>query len=248
MGKPRIDETGKIYGKLTVLEYISEKGKKSKWKCKCECGNIILVDGADLRRGHTRSCGCYQKEQTSKASLIDLTGQFFGELEVLERDFNYVGKHVPTHWFCLCHACGNIDSFYSESLRKGQISCGCLKSKGEYKITKLLVNNNIKFISQYHFQDVRNRYYDFALLDDNDCVIKLIEFDGIQHYYRPSQWLWTQNMTLEEQQQRDKEKNQIAFTHNIPLIRIPYWYLDNLTIEQILSDKFLIKEEKIKNE
>ena len=30
----------------------------TKWKCLCDCGNIILVDGTKLRSGHTQSCGC----------------------------------------------------------------------------------------------------------------------------------------------------------------------------------------------
>ena len=28
------------------------------WKCKCECGNEVIVTGNHLRTGHTTSCGC----------------------------------------------------------------------------------------------------------------------------------------------------------------------------------------------
>ena len=38
------------------------------WKCKCECGNDCIVPTADLRSGHTTSCGCHQKECASKAN------------------------------------------------------------------------------------------------------------------------------------------------------------------------------------
>lgn len=55
------DETGKRYGKLTVIERdYSRKAKDNKayWFCKCDCGNVISVDGGSLRKGSTSSCGC----------------------------------------------------------------------------------------------------------------------------------------------------------------------------------------------
>lgn len=50
---------GEKYGKLTVLE---KAGKDKRgcwlWLCKCECGNETIVNGAKLKNGHTKSCGC----------------------------------------------------------------------------------------------------------------------------------------------------------------------------------------------
>lgn len=67
-----IDLTGNVYGRLTVIKYfgysITPKGKRrNKWECLCSCGNVAVVGGSDLRKGHTLSCGCYQKEQISNA-------------------------------------------------------------------------------------------------------------------------------------------------------------------------------------
>lgn len=236
---------GQKFNRLTVIsEYeYNEKGKPRKWKCLCDCGNEKIVAGADLKRGHTKSCGCYQKEQISKATLKDLTGQRFGYLEVLERDLNYQGKKVKSHWFCLCHNCGSITSISADSLNvKKIISCGCVKSKGEFKIASLLSENNISFIKEFSFDDFKNRRYDFALLNKENKVVRLIEFDGIQHYYRPRANHWAATMSLEEQQKRDKEKNNIAKEKGIEIIRIPYWHLDNLTIIDLLDNKFLVQE------
>ena len=36
-------------------------------------------------------------------------------------------------------------------------------------------------------------------------------------------------------------KNDYAFTHNIPLVRIPYWERDHITLEMILGDEYIIR-------
>ena len=46
--------------------------------------------------------------------------------------------------------------------------------------------------------------------------------------------------SLEEIKNNDKIKNNYAFTHNIPLKRIPYTQLNKLSLEDIISDKWLI--------
>ena len=41
-------------------------------------------------------------------------------------------------------------------------------------------------------------------------------------------------------EQRDLFRNQWAAAHNIPLVRIPYWERDNITLEMLLGDKYLV--------
>ena len=62
MGKIK-DETGKTYGRLTVLKPDGlSNDNRVMWLCKCSCGNFARIRGTDLRSGHTTSCGCYNKE------------------------------------------------------------------------------------------------------------------------------------------------------------------------------------------
>jgi hypothetical protein len=67
MAMKAIDLVGKRFGRLTVLKraYVEQQGHGSHahWLCKCDCGNETVVDGSNLRRGTTKSCGCYQKER-----------------------------------------------------------------------------------------------------------------------------------------------------------------------------------------
>lgn len=59
-----IDITGQRFGRLVVIEQSSKrtKTKGAYWKCLCDCGNEIIVIAANLKRGHTKSCGCLSKE------------------------------------------------------------------------------------------------------------------------------------------------------------------------------------------
>lgn len=54
------DLTGKVFGKLTVIEkgeYV-DGGHHTTWKCRCECGKIIQVRQCHLITGAQKSCGC----------------------------------------------------------------------------------------------------------------------------------------------------------------------------------------------
>lgn len=55
----RIAMEGKVFGHLTVLEYVGNE----KWKCLCDCGNISYPNGNSLRTGKTKSCGCGYQEK-----------------------------------------------------------------------------------------------------------------------------------------------------------------------------------------
>lgn len=68
MKKVRANLSGMVFGKLTVKEYShSDKWGNACWICECECGNQAVVSTKDLKRGHTNSCGCYQKQRASEA-------------------------------------------------------------------------------------------------------------------------------------------------------------------------------------
>jgi hypothetical protein len=49
---------GSRFGMLFVLAFAGRKGESLLWKCVCDCGNMRIVRGADLRIGKYKSCGC----------------------------------------------------------------------------------------------------------------------------------------------------------------------------------------------
>ena len=61
---------GKRFGRLLVVDYapdyIAPDGHKHpKWKCRCDCGNEVVVRQSSLLGGCSQSCGCLRKEQIS---------------------------------------------------------------------------------------------------------------------------------------------------------------------------------------
>ena len=244
-----IDITGEKYGLLTVQFLQPERKNKQKvWHCVCDCGNEIDVVQSALRSGNTKSCGCLQKKvvlQTAKNRIQDLTNQRFGKWLVLKID----DKHTKGHkyWICQCD-CGTIRSVDGNTLRNGKsTSCGCSKfSKGEEKIAFLLTNANIPFETQWTKHS--------CVFPDSCCVAKfdfyvnneyIIEFDGKQHFeYTDLGWDNRENFIL--RQAKDKYKNNWCSLNNIPIIRIPYTHLNNITLDdlKLTTTKFLVKGEK----
>lgn len=108
-----------------------------------------------------------------------------------------------------------------------------IDSQGETKIIQLLQDDNRHFIhNKSIFKDCVLFTGGVARFDfyvDNKYII---EYDSEIHYkYTKSGWYTDKEFLVTLQ--RDKEKNEYCWNHNIPIIRIPYWERDNLTIEDL---------------
>jgi hypothetical protein len=70
MGRKCVDLTGKTFGRWTVLRREgSTKDSKPLWLCECECGTIKTVNGASLKRGDSKSCGCLARDHSTKHGM-----------------------------------------------------------------------------------------------------------------------------------------------------------------------------------
>jgi hypothetical protein len=57
---------GETFGRLTVVRYEGQCKNTALWRCKCACGNEVVVSGKNLRSGNTKSCGCLHSELSAK--------------------------------------------------------------------------------------------------------------------------------------------------------------------------------------
>lgn len=118
------DLTGQRFGKVIVEEYVPIKNKPAKWKCICDCGNVVMATTQELKNGRKRNCGC-EKELEHKKKIEYLKGRKFGKLTFLEwipySDRTSVNKNI----ICKCD-CGNTVVTNDFALIHGMTkSCGC---------------------------------------------------------------------------------------------------------------------------
>lgn len=216
----KMREHGIIDSRVTVLKQADKHTTSGiiRWECQCDCGTIFIADGTKLRNGHTKSCGCLQKEITSRRTRADLTNQKFGRLTALKP----IGKRgANVLWLCRCE-CGNLKEVGSDDLLKNQTrSCGCLKSYGESLVSKYLTEKNIKFKQEYHPQEINLKFrsyprFDFMLFNNANQLYGAIEVNGEQHYNKNNPWY---NDNVEKNQQL---KADYCKMNSIPLLILPY--------------------------
>ncbi|MBQ2175305.1 MAG: hypothetical protein II453_09650 [Alphaproteobacteria bacterium] len=244
-GKLKYDYTGTVHGCWKVIErdlHPISKSHETFWIAECQnCGRKASVRKTDLDK-NPRTCN------NCKGLLISTileekgvtihpvaVGDRFGLLTAIDRP-----RRNGTKLYVKCKCdCGNIINVRKDHLlglaHSKTISCGCAtKSSGELKIEKILSASKLNYITQYIIPDFSlSAPFDFAILNDNNELIELIEFDGEQHYQAVEFFGGEEQYAL--QQARDNRKNEYCKNNNIKLKRIPYWDYDKITIEYLLS-------------
>lgn len=131
-----IDETGNKYGRLLVLGPEKKYGR-TYWRCKCDCGNEIVVIGSSLRNGNTKSCGCYQRERAKESNenrVEDIIGKKFNFLTV-ESFYGYEETYRNKRqrmYLCKCD-CGKEKIVSYSNIKTGHVkSCGDLSHFQNY--------------------------------------------------------------------------------------------------------------------
>lgn len=249
----KLDLTNTETDYFKIISPAPNKNNRTYWNCICKrCNKECVIPTDSLRGDRTKSCGCLRKDLTIKRNhnnFADKTNKRYGKLICLYRKGS-IRDHAA--WVCQCD-CGNKIITDSGSLEAGYVlSCGCKRSSlGELKIQSILKENNIPFKQEYIFSDLKsskNVYlrFDFAILDENNQVTRLIEYDGEQHYLLKADLIFSD--TLEQRQQKDKLKNEYCLQHNIPLVRIPYWEKKNIDFNMLFNDQTYEIKGEDKNE
>lgn len=136
------DLTNKRFGRLVAIKRAKNSGRRTMWRCLCDCGKTKIVMADNLVGKRTKSCGCLLAESSSNRKLINLVGKKFGRLTVLKRIRKSKStKNKSAKWLCIC-SCGKRKETYSYNLLRGFTnSCGCLLIDG-------LKNRRINFLGK----------------------------------------------------------------------------------------------------
>ena len=186
---------------------IAVKNNKCGHRYEAIAGNIVQGSGCPICHG-MKDTEDFKKEIERK---------YPSEYTILG---DYTNNKTP---IMVRHKCGHEWLVIPKSILKAKCCPKCILSKGEVFISDYLTNKNIPFKQQYKFDDCRNKNplpFDFAVFINNE--LKLIEFDGSQHFGESNYWGKPIKSTV---LYRDAIKNKYCEENNIPLLRIPYWWL-----------------------
>lgn len=224
---------GQKFGKLLALKYIDNDFNKV--ECMCDCGIITVVSRQSLLSGHTKSCGCLQRETAKLIKTID-----YSSYEA-PNNISFISPHKQNKkgqwlWLCKCGICGDVFLELPARILNGHTkSCGKHKhSIRELFIEKILQENNIQYTREYTIDSckhINKLHFDFAIFKENN-LHALIEYDGEQHYRVVEHFGGEKGFI--NTQQRDISKNKYCNDNNLRLVRLPYYLSDEEIKEKIL--------------
>lgn len=232
---------GQKFGRLTVLEETNKRNSQGSvvWKCKCDCGNIVYKTTTSLtRKRGTKSCGCYNRDMSTLKNTKNIVGKKYGLLTVVaQAPKPENSKYKSSWWYCDCD-CGSKNVLADAGHLKGghKKSCGCLSSMNEVRIERILKREQINYQTQYTFSDCISPEtgwklkFDFAILDDQDNLKFLIEYDGEQHFYGMR---FSKNQKVRDEKNKkilmfDTIKTKYCEEHGIKLYRINFTQRNDL--------------------
>lgn len=125
----------------------NDRSGGARWKCKCDCGNYLIVTGNRLRIGRIKSCGCQKRLRVN-------IGDKFQELTAIkEQSIDKNGNSI-CQFQC---SCGKVKTLKLNYVITSKVkTCGCSKNN------RGLDNKSFKDLTGMIFGDLKvNKYVGF---------------------------------------------------------------------------------------
>lgn len=148
MGSKILDEEiiGKKFGKLQAIERVGkDKNGKYLWRCKCDCGNEIVVLQSSIRNGMTKSCGCLKREKRPRTTYSHRERLYVlwqGMKQRCNNENNISYKYYGEKGIKVCEEWENdyltfkrwaLDTGYDETLPRGTQTIDRIDVYGDYE-------------------------------------------------------------------------------------------------------------------
>lgn len=186
---------------------------------KCQyCQKEWHIRPSDILEGKScRECSCkrFGKKMCKSHS------QYINDLLKVNTNIEPMEEYINTDTLILhkCKLCGCLWPIKPNHTLSGHGCPMCNESRGERQILQWLEDNNIDYISQYKFNNCRDKYalpFDFYLPQHNICI----EYNGKQHY-EPIDFFGGED-AFKIRQQHDKIKKNYCRSNGINLLCISY--------------------------
>lgn len=210
-----------LFGNKYDYSLIEYKGVREKIKVICPIHGLFepRADTFISKNGGCRKCSSKFNTEyfINRAKLIHGNKYDYSLTEYKGADFKLK---------IICPKHGVFEQVATAHLSQKQGCPFCKESKGEKIIYSFLVKNNISFVFQKTFdnlKDISKLSYDFYLPNYN----LLIEYNGIQHY-KPIKKFGGENY-FDIQKKHDLLKKEYAEKNNINLLIISYKDIKNIS-------------------
>lgn len=207
------------HGNKYIYSMVEYKNKNTKVSIICPVHGVFK-QSADAHLHGSGCPRCAKNVQPTTAEFIAKAEKVHGGKYTYEHT---IYKNSQTKVVITCTKHGDFSILPSHFL-KGIGCSSCCNSLGGNAVRAWLDNNGILYEAEYknkECKDKRSLSFDFAIVDENNHVLGLIEYDGKQHFEPCSMFGNGKHFTTTVL--HDAIKNQFCEDNNIRLLRIPYW-------------------------
>ena len=179
----KLDLTGQKFGRLTAISPAANRGKHTYWNCLCSCGAHVTVDTQSLRSGHTKSCGCLNRDIVRKRKTthdLSNTRLFRIWASIIRRctcKTDQAYKYYGGRGVCICNKwLPDFKAFYDWSISNGY--------KDNLTIDRINVNG--------HYCPENCRWISQTLQSKNRRCVSFFEGQTIPDYckaHKISKWM-----------------------------------------------------------
>lgn len=224
---------------ITPADLVAGSHQKVWWKCE-KASDHEWEASLYNRARHNTNCPYCAGRKTSISNCIEVTYPAIAKEwhptknKFTPRDVTYASNKKA--WFlCVVNPTHEWITKIAARTIKGDKCPFCASSKGEKAIKEWLDKNNKIYQREYKLNDCRNKRplpFDFAIFNDRNKLLGLIEYQG-RHHYEPIEYFGGLKSLL-WRQKNDKIKSEYCKNNNVSLLVIPHTDFDK--IEELLSD------------
>lgn len=165
---------GQKFGVLEVIEEVPNR-KKTSWKCKCiYCGRERIVDGTNLKEGHTKSCTCIQGSTGEKiiSSILQEYNIPYQSQYVFD-DFKLSTGGTPKFDFAIFTLKGKLLALIEYDGEQHFISTGGWNNSSCHNLTKQRDEEKNQYCFEHHIPLIRIPYTDLNKINILYILMKI---------------------------------------------------------------------------
>lgn len=137
MTKQATNVAGFRFCRLVALEPVGKQGRKTVWRCICDCGNRKDVPIDALNSGRIKSCGCLRKELNTTHGMTG-TPTHKAWMSMTQRCQNQNDPHYPDYGgrgIKVCERWAIFENFLSDMGEKPspELSIDRINNNGHYE-------------------------------------------------------------------------------------------------------------------